>query len=66
MKIDGCGGCGGCQDFINDEKCPQNAFCMKTTNGKGYGCAEIDKNVCINCGLCLQQIDCLCEAIQED
>ena len=64
MKINGCGGCGNCADFLNEMKCPTGAF--GESKGSGYTTMEIDKRLCINCGLCLSEIDCLCDAIQED
>jgi ferredoxin len=62
MRIVDCGGCGNCIDF----KCPAEAFIFPESNGKGYSSPVIDENLCVNCGLCLQEIECLCEAIKED
>jgi NAD-dependent dihydropyrimidine dehydrogenase PreA subunit len=64
MKIKDCGGCGNCQDFIQDKKCPVDAFYEE--GNRGYKTANIKHDLCINCGICLNQIDCLCEAIQEN
>lgn len=50
-------------DFIIDQECPTGAFLE--VMGAGYMSIEIDKGLCIDCGKCLQEIDCPCEAIQE-
>jgi ferredoxin len=60
MQIKNCGSCGNCMDFI----CPAGAFKFNST--QGYASASIDKNLCTDCGLCLDNIDCLCEAIVDE
>ena len=57
MKIKDCGSCGNCMDFV----CPFGAFSFNLTSG--YASAAIDEKKCTDCGLCLSEIECLCEAI---
>ena len=61
MEIKDCNSCGQCSDFIESCRCPVDAFTM---NGHGYKTAVIDPDLCIDCGLCKIEIDCLNEAIK--
>lgn len=64
-KIKDCGGCGNCMNFVQDSRCPVGAFLLIAKDGGGYTSASIDPKLCIDCGLCKSEIDCLCEAINE-
>jgi ferredoxin len=59
MRIESCGGCGNCADF----KCPAGAFKYSSTHG--YYSASIKADKCNDCGKCLKEIECLCEAITD-
>ena len=62
MKIieNDCISCGNCLEL-----CPQEAIQPKITNTGGYACYEINKDLCIDCGICLEN-DCPGNAIQCD
>lgn len=60
MIIEECIACGNCVDFIEKGYCPADAIFL---SGNKYKTAKIDQDKCIDCGLCLKEIDCLGEAI---
>jgi len=60
MNVKDCISCGNCVDFALGEKCPTRAFVLV---GVTYKIAFIDQDLCINCGRCKEEIDCLNEAI---
>jgi Pyruvate/2-oxoacid:ferredoxin oxidoreductase delta subunit len=60
-EIAGCSSCGNCFDFILEKRCPANAIVI---TGKNYKCASIDQNLCVGCGLCLKEIECLGDALK--
>lgn len=61
-KITDCNSCGQCGDFVLNNECPTGAFNLE---GNKYKTAVIDPDLCIDCGLCKNTIDCLNEAIHE-
>lgn len=64
MKIERCGPCGVCMEKIlsGEFECPSDAFMVPMGS---YPNAAIDKDKCTDCGLCLNGINCLCEAIKK-
>ena len=63
MKIERCGSCGVCAEMIlsGEFKCPSDAFSVPMGS---YPNAVISKD-CTDCGKCLLEIKCLCEAIRK-
>jgi len=60
-KIVECSSCGNCVDFVNEERCPVGAFKLE---GNKYKSAVIEADLCIDCGLCKEEINCLGEALR--
>lgn len=53
-----CIGCGQCDEF-----CRIGAIKFHTTSG--YARAYIDKDICVNCKLCIKFVDCPGEAFKD-
>ncbi len=54
-----CISCGQCEEF-----CPVEA--IKPKKGSGYSTYYIDKNLCIDCEICIKVCDCPGEAMRRE